>query len=87
MNKNSHIQPKYLTIPQAASYVAVSISTMRTWIRHGYVRAIAIGAVVRVSASELDAFMHRNARVVSRNAPRTSRGRYQRQSNGDEVSA
>ena len=78
-------QPKYLTIPEAAAHVSVCPNTIRYWVREGWLRAVTVRAVVRISVSELELFLHRNSRLVMRNAPKGTRGKYHRQNSNEAI--
>lgn len=52
---------KYMTIAQAAEYIAVAPITIRRWIDDGTLTRFQIGRVVRVDAAELDDKLAANA--------------------------
>lgn len=84
--KNKHNPSKYLTIADSATYLSVSQATIRNWIKNGWLRAAIVGAIVRVKTAELELFLHRNSRITTNAAPKTTRGRYQRK-NSEATSA
>lgn len=47
-------RPKTYTLDEVAQALRVHTKTAARWVREGRIRAVKIGAVVRVSASELD---------------------------------
>jgi len=53
-----------LDVKEAARAWAVSPWTIRAYIRDGKLRAIRIGRLVRLEASELERFVNENARKI-----------------------
>lgn len=50
-----------LTVRETAEHLKVKESTIRTWIRHGRLRAIKFGREWRVTMKDLERFLNENA--------------------------
>jgi excisionase family DNA binding protein len=50
-----------MTVHETADHLKVKESTVRTWIRHGKLRAIKFGREWRVTAKDLERFINENA--------------------------
>jgi excisionase family DNA binding protein len=59
------VVPRLLPVPEVAYSLAVSVSTVRRLIRSGDLRAVRVGAQVRVSPSELAAYTGRDQAACS----------------------
>jgi len=46
-------QPEYLTVNQAAAYIAVKPLTIRTWITKGLIKCHRIGRTIRIPKQAL----------------------------------
>lgn len=56
---------RWLTIPEAASCIAVSPNTVRGFIHDQELRAVPIGLMFRIDRNDLDEFMLRRKKVVA----------------------
>jgi excisionase family DNA binding protein len=56
---------RWLTLPEAASYLALSPNTVRHIIHAGELRAVRIGLMFRIDRTDLDQFMLRRSQVVA----------------------
>lgn len=51
------MEPKYLTIDQAAAILQVNPMTVRRWIKAGKLPAVTFQGLYRIDAAELESFM------------------------------
>jgi len=57
MSSRTSLQTKFFTVEQVAQQLEVSIRTVRRWIDRGLLLAHRIGRLVRISDSDLQAFL------------------------------
>jgi len=56
---------RWLTLPEAASYLALSPNTVRHVIHAGELRAARIGLMFRIDRTDLDQFMLRRSQIIT----------------------
>lgn len=54
-----------LTVHDAAQHLKVKESTIRSWIRHGKLRAIKFGREWRITVKDLERFLNENANFAA----------------------
>lgn len=52
--------PRFFTVPAVAALLAVSVRTVRRWIKNGELTAYRFGTAVRVAEADLQAFFARH---------------------------